>query len=84
MSTRRKATKPRPRPSSTEAAPCGHCGTERIVAPLHILVGLQRAHPLPGFGDVLDALGRWYKPAQLIAVCPGCMCTTADLGAHSH
>jgi hypothetical protein len=79
-----KLNPPPLRAASSEATDCQHCGRSRIVARLSELVGLQRRHPVPGFDEVIAALQRLYSASQLIAVCPGCLCITADLGRHRH
>lgn len=75
-------TRRRPTPTSQKAPalyPCSHCRTERIVAPLSLLVGLNRQHPVPGLGDALAALVAMCGSDELAAICPGCMCLTTDL-----
>lgn len=65
--------------------PCMHCRSERVVAPLSEMVGFNRRHPVAGLGSALDALCAYVRPETLVAVCPGCMCVTADLnGVHAH
>lgn len=72
----------RSRPASAEFPyPCTHCGTERLVFPLHEFVGFNRRHPMPGLQGVLDSLVRVYGPNQLASMCPGCFCLTTDLTA---
>lgn len=59
--------------------PCSHCRTERIVAPLSLLVGLNRKHPLPGLAEPLAQLVAFAGPDELASICPGCFCITTDL-----
>jgi len=80
----RATTSPRPPAAAPTASPCSHCGHERTVAALHDFVGLQRRHPIPGMGPVLASLRQLYPLDQLIALCPGCFCITAELEAHDH
>ena len=71
-------------PSASFEYPCTHCGTERLVFPLHDFVGFNRRHPMPGLQSVLDALVRVYGPNTPASMCPGCFCVTTDLtGAHT-
>lgn len=68
-------TSPRPE-SGAYAPPCSHCATALVVAALSDFVGLNRRHPLPGMAPVLECLGRWCGPDDLISICPACMCIT--------
>ena len=75
-------TRRRPTPKSQQGPalwPCSHCGTERIVAPLSLIVGLNRKHPLPGLAPVLADLVHRVGSEELASVCPGCFCITTDL-----
>ena len=59
--------------------PCSHCGAERIVAPIDLMIGLDRRHPLPGLGAALSELATYAGSTAMAAICPGCMCLTTDL-----
>lgn len=79
----RAQTSPKP-PRGVYAPHCSHCGTPRLVAPLQIFVGLNRRDPLPGMAEVLSEMSGFYTPNTPVAICPQCMCISADFGAHTH
>ena len=70
-------------PTFTEGFPCGHCSVQRVVMPLARMRALVIAR-----ADLLDLLGavvcmtELYPLDQYVALCPGCLCLTADLLAH--
>lgn len=64
--------------------PCEHCGALREVASLAALHRYLRRARDPQLKRVVQQLARRYPPYQLIALCPGCGCITAELGEHSH
>ncbi len=82
--TKRQARKPKPQREAISLYPCMHCGTERIISPWTMLVGLNRKHPLPGMDEALIEL-RLHLDSRddMVGICPGCGClTSADYGAH--
>lgn len=59
--------------------PCHHCGSERILAPLSVLIGFNRKRPLPGLDDALQLLAKHAGYEATAAICPGCICITTDI-----
>lgn len=71
------------------APACGHCGAERLVYPINVLIGFFRSHPLPGadFEGALRDLRAFHggDGNVLASMCPGCLCITSDLSSeHTH
>lgn len=73
MSNRARSTRP---PTTYYAPFCEECGAQCIVAPLGLLVRLQREHPVEGMTDVLEKMRRIADLEKEISVCPGCGLTT--------
>lgn len=65
---------------------CVHCGAECIVAELGVFARLNREHPLPGFGEVLDDLTAEVGRGGILSICTGCACIIplGLVAAHSH
>lgn len=64
--------------------PCQHCGAERELLPLSVMLGLARKH---GFVTIVDAitdlLAAGVEREQTIGVCPSCSCV-APIGVGRH
>jgi len=85
MAHRSNRTRRPPVRPAVELYPCGHCGVERIVAPLSLFVRFADQYPgqLPGFA--FEELRPVVGNDGMVALCPGCFCITSDLSdTHGH
>lgn len=59
--------------------PCRHCGSERMLAPISVLIGFNRKHPIPGLDEALAMCAGFAGFEATAAICPGCFCVTTDV-----